>query len=337
MKDMIFDSAKRLFAQYPVAPDGQDGVWNPALWQAVEEAGFTLALLSEDEGGFGLEPADALGLLQIAAARAATIPLGETMVANWLLAKAGMPLAEGPAGFAPQGAPGGIACGRHLNTLVLYAAEGEEARIVHLDLSGAGDVWRQRSNVAGEPHDIFTGTGTGHQAGAVAPVATPVVDALAALVRTQQMAGALQAVLDMTVGYATQRVQFGRPLGKFQAIQQYLAVMAGEVAASRAAALMAAQAMPLAQSAPADFRLLVAAAKIRTGEAAGTVCALSHQVHGAIGFSREYALHPLTRRLWAWRDEHGREADWAGELGKAAISGKNGLWPVVTNLQASFF
>ncbi|KAJ32713.1 acyl-CoA dehydrogenase, partial [Agrobacterium tumefaciens] len=239
MTNMIFDSAKRLFAQYPVAPDGQDGVWNPTLWRAVEEAGFTLALLSEDEGGFGLEPADALGLLQIAAARAATIPLGETMVANWLLAKAGLPLAEGPAGFAPQGAPEGIACGRHLNTLVLYAAEGEEARLVHLDLSGMSEAWKEGENIAGEPRDIFAGTA--NQAAAIAPVGTPVIEALAALVRTQQMAGALQAVLDMTVEYATQRVQFGRPLGKFQAIQQYLAVMAGEVAASRAAALMAAQ------------------------------------------------------------------------------------------------
>jgi len=335
MTDMILESAKRLFAQYPVAPDGKDGAWNPALWQAVEEAGFTLALLSEGEGGFGLEPAHALGVLHIAAARAATIPLGETMVANWLLAKAGIPMAEGPAGFSPQGAPDGVACGRHLNTLVLYAAEGEEARITHLQFSGASNAWKQRANVAGEPRDIFTGTHS--QSGSVIPVSKPVIDALAAMVRTQQMAGALQAVLDMTLEYATQRVQFARPLGKFQAIQQYLAVMAGETAAARAAALMAAQALALAQSAPDDFRLLVAAAKIRTGEAAGTVCALSHQVHGAIGFSREYALHPLTRRLWAWRDEHGREADWAGELGKAAIGGKNGLWPTVTDLQASFF
>ena len=335
MTDMIFDSAKRLFAQYPVAPDSPDGAWNPALWQAVEDAGFALALLSETEGGFGLEPAVAFGLLHIAAAHAATIPLGETMVANWLLAKAGLPLAEGPAGFAPLGQAVRIACGRHLQTLVLYAGDGAGLRVARLDLAGAGDVWRRGANLAGEPRDTFTDEQD--QAGATAPVGEAVVGALAALMRTQQMAGALQAVLDMTVQYATERVQFGRPLGKFQAIQQYLAVMAGETAAARAAALMAAQALPLAQSAPDDFCLLAAAAKIRAGEAAGTVCALSHQVHGAIGFSQEYALHPLTRRLWAWRDEHGREADWAGELGKAALSGKNGLWPLLTNLQASFF
>ncbi|ATN36851.1 hypothetical protein ACO34A_24040 (plasmid) [Rhizobium sp. ACO-34A] len=337
MTDMISDSAKRLFAQYPAVPESRDGAWNAALWQAVDEAGFPLALLSEEEGGFSLEPADACTLLHIAAAHAVTIPLGETMVANWLLAKAGLEPAEGPAGVAARTLATGIACGRYLRTLVLYEPEGDSLRLVRLDVSDAGEVWKQGSNITGEPRDTFLGDATTATGFGFVPVGAEAINALMALVRSQQMAGALQAILDRTVQYATERVQFGKPLGKFQAIQQYLAIMAGETAAARAAALMAAQALSMVQSEPDVFRLTVAAAKIRVGEAAGTVCALSHQIHGAIGFSREYALHPLTRRLWAWRDEHGREADWASELGKSIISGKAGVWPQITNLQASFF
>ena len=337
MTDLIFDSAKRLFAQYPVAPDGRDGEWDAALWQAVEEAGFPLALLSEDEGGFGLESADAFGLLHIAAAGATVMPLGETMLANWLLAKAGLAPAEGPAGIARQGVPSRIACGRHLKVLVLFDPDGQGLDVSRLNLPEKEAPWTYGANLAGEPRDIFSGQGLDATETGRATIDCQVVDALLALIRVQQIAGALQAVLDMTVQYATERVQFGKPIGKFQAIQQYLAVMAGETAAARAGAAMAAEAFPLALSAPEEFRLTVAAAKLRAGEAAGTVAGLAHQVHGAIGFSREYALHPLTRRLWAWRDEHGREADWGEELGRSAIGQTSGLWPFVTNLQASFF
>lgn len=337
MTDLIFDSAKRLFAQYPVAPDGRDGAWDPALWQAVEEAGFPLALLSEDEGGYGLEPADAFGLLHIAAAGVKVMPLGETMLANWLLAKAGLVPAEGPAAIARQGASSRIAYGRYLKALVLFAPDEEGLDVFRLNLPEKEASWIHGANLAGEPRDFFSGKGLDAMDTGRAPIDCQVLNALFALIRVQQIAGALQAVLDMTVQYATERVQFGKPISKFQAIQQYLAVMAGETAAARAGAAMAAEAFPLALGAPEEFRLTVAAAKLRAGEAAGTVAALAHQVHGAIGVSREYGLHLLTRRLWAWRDEHGREADWGEELGRCAIGQTSGLWPFVTNLQASFF
>jgi acyl-CoA dehydrogenase len=131
-------------------------------------------------------------------------------------------------------------------------------------------------------------------------------------------------VLTMSTQYALDRVQFGRPIGRFQAIQQNLAVMAGHVVAARAAADMAAEAW----SDP-DL-LVVGAAKIRAGEAAGVVAALAHQVHGAIGFAREHALHRFTRRLWSWRDEFGNESFWAKRVGAMAQeAGADGYWPMV--------
>jgi acyl-CoA dehydrogenase len=151
---------------------------------------------------------------------------------------------------------------------------------------------------------------------------------LGALLRAAQMAGAMEAALAISTQYANERVQFGRPIGKFQAIQQQMAVLAEHTAASLVAVENAARAV--AEGRP-SAAFACAAAKIRAGEAAGKVAEIAHQVHGAIGFTQEYRLHRVTRRLWSWRDEFGNEAYWARELGRRiATAGGDGLWPLIT-------
>jgi acyl-CoA dehydrogenase len=126
--------------------------------------------------------------------------------------------------------------------------------------------------------------------------------------------------------YANERVQFGRPIGKFQAIQQSLAVLAGEVSCAQSAALAACEA---AGAAPRLFD--VAVAKITAGQAAGVAANIAHQVHGAIGFTYEHSLHYATRRLWSWRAEFGAESVWAEQLGRQAIaSGGREFWSALT-------
>jgi acyl-CoA dehydrogenase len=127
-------------------------------------------------------------------------------------------------------------------------------------------------------------------------------------------------------------VQFGKPIGKYQAIQQQLALMAGDVAAARLAALAAAADAPCAlQPVAPSAAFSIAAAKVRTGEAATRACGIAHQVHGAIGFTREHSLHFATRRLWAWREQFGSDAWWAQALGRAAIAGgATAFWPALT-------
>ena len=133
-------------------------------------------------------------------------------------------------------------------------------------------------------------------------------------------------MLELTVAYAKERVQFGRPIGKFQAVQQQIAVLATHVAASRAAVEAAIDA---AARGPAFFE--IAAAKARVGEAAGIAAGIAHQVHGAIGFTHEHALHRSTRRLWSWRDEFGAEHEWSAWIGNvAARVGGEGLWSFLT-------
>lgn len=143
-----------------------------------------------------------------------------------------------------------------------------------------------------------------------------------ALARSIQMAGALERVRDLTVRYAAERRQFGQPLNRFQAIQQHLAALAAEVA-------LAGAAVDDAVASPTPAR--VGAAKIVAGRAAGAAAAIAHQVHGAIGYTREHELHRFTTRLWRWRDEHGTEAEWAARLGERALAATpDGLWGLMT-------
>jgi acyl-CoA dehydrogenase len=173
------------------------------------------------------------------------------------------------------------------------------------------------------------------------PIAEAVIDAIApqggwdadtrfqkmALARAGQMAGAISASLTLSVEYTRQRQQFGKPLASFQAIQQQLAVLAEEAAACRAAASSAARA---ADRGEAKFE--IACAKLRANMAAGQAASIAHQVHGAIGFTKEYALQKFTRRLWTWRSEYGNDRHWASEIGAlAAARGADGFWPALVS------
>ena len=150
--------------------------------------------------------------------------------------------------------------------------------------------------------------------------------ALGAFLRVAQAAGALDAALAMSVEHVNTRMQFGKPLSKQQAVQQNLAIFACEAAAVNVAGQAAARALD-----KGDALFEIAAAKLRTNTAIAIGTAIAHQVHGAIGFTQEYALHPLTTALMGWRSEFGNDAYWAGQLGTiAAQAGGAGLWAEIT-------
>jgi acyl-CoA dehydrogenase len=154
---------------------------------------------------------------------------------------------------------------------------------------------------------------------------------IGAFIRVAQAAGALDAALAMSIEYTNTRQQFGKPLSKFQAVQQVLAVFATEAAAVNVAAAAAAAALDRAGGDVDAALFEIAAAKLRTNKAIGVAVPIAHQVHGAIGFTREYDLHPLTGALNDWRSDHGHDAYWADVLGgMAAQLGGAGLWAEVT-------
>ena len=344
MTDQLVDSAQRLFAQHVTADvlrDAKTGVFPQALWDAVVEAGFTAALLPEKAGGFGATVPEALRLLQVSAEHTAPIPLAETMLAGWLLARAGLPVPDGVLTLAPvrkadrlaltrnggtwllDGTATRVPWGRHA-AAVAVLAEGPDGPMVACVPAGAPTV--QDTNLAGEPRDTLHCSSVPATA-APAPFGADLLRAAGAALRTVQIAGALSRALSTTVTYVQTRQQFGRPIAKFQAIQHNLAIMAGQSATAIAAATMAAEA--LAADAPDVFT--IAAAKARAGEAASVAAGLAHQSHGAIGFTQDYDLHHATSRMWSWRDEFGNEAEWNGLVGRAALAaGASGLWPLVT-------
>jgi acyl-CoA dehydrogenase len=133
------------------------------------------------------------------------------------------------------------------------------------------------------------------------------------------MNGAMAEVLALLIDYVNTRSQFGRPIGRFQAVQHLIADIAGELLASEAV-LSDALHKP-------DDRLAWLSAKIQAGRAATAVAAAGHQLFGAIGFTAEHVLHRYTKRLWAWRDEWGRQGACERNVGEMAMmSGESGLW-----------
>ena len=110
-----------------------------------------------------------------------------------------------------------------------------------------------------------------------------------------EMIGGAQQVLDMTVDYAKQRVQFGHQIGSFQAIQHYCANMLIDVTSSRLITYRAASMLSEGIMCAKD----VSIAKAWVGEAFRRVCMLAHQVHGAVGITKDHDLQLYTRRAKA--------------------------------------
>jgi acyl-CoA dehydrogenase len=192
----------------------------------------------------------------------------------------------------------------------------------------------QGRTLAGDASDELTFDGVRPIASAAAPAGLDqtALMLMGATVRSIETVGALEAVLTNTVRYANERVAFERPIAKFQAVQHNLARLAGEVAAAVAAAGSAADAVAQAHAFDEAVFLEAASAKVRCAEAAQEGVAIAHQVHGAIGFTKEHILHRFTLRLLSWRDDFGNESHWAVALGNlVAARGADDLWPLVAS------
>ena len=353
MSDQLADSAERLFGGHidkALLQGADEGTFPQALWEEVAAAGFTAALLPEEAGGFGATVTEAMRILQVSAAFNAPLPLAETMLAGWLLAKAGLPVPVGILTLAPvrkadiltltrdgggwrlAGTAARVPWARDAAALVALAEAPGGAMLA--SVPAAGLVTARDVNLAGEPRDtVRFDLVLPPEAVAPAPMTAEALRGAGAALRTVQLAGALSRALSVTVAYVQTRVQFGRPIGKFQAIQHNLAIMAGQSAAAIAAADMATEALEEGLRTGRLPVLTIAAAKARAGEAASIAAGLAHQSHGAIGFTQEYELHHATRRLWSWRDEFGNEAEWNAMVGRAALrAGAEGLWPLLTSV-----
>ena len=349
-ENIVAQTAERIFADLADAQtinSDRKGGWKAPLWRALSEAGLPLSWVAEEYGGSGATLAEGFGVLSAAGRFALPLPLAETMLAGWLLSQAKIVSPEGEMTLAPAGAKDRITLNADgtLSGRARGVPFAKDSKHIAVLAHGAGsysialvDATQCRIEAGLNLASDGSGTVTFANVAAVAIKPAPKgfdqtsLMLMGAVVRSLQIAGAMESILDISVRYSNERVAFEKKISKFQAVQHNLARLAGETAAAMTAASSAADTIANATSFDDAVFLEATAAKIRCAEAAEKGAAIAHQVHGAIGYTLEHILHRYTMRALAWRDDFGHESHWAVELGKrVAARGADDLWPLVAS------
>jgi len=319
----------------------EESAWDDGLWHAAVELGLPQVLIGEARDGMGGGWMEAFIVARACGRQSVPVPVVEQMLAGWLCDQAGLLVPDGVAGLLVATVPAAALAGGKANFSAarvpwgrradFFVGIAQDGHLVILDK--AGTAVQPDANLAREPRDLVTFNGSPLLQRAAIAQPVDAVRWLGALLRSAQIAGAAAACLEMSVKYTSEREQFGRMLSQFQAIQHHLAEIAGEMAAVDMMALtahLAFEARGLHGTAR-NARFDIAAAKCRASEAVEPITRLSHQVHGAIGFTYEYDLQFLTRRLWSWRAEFGAQGEWGQYLGEVAVAkGGDQLWHYLT-------
>lgn len=348
--NIVAETAERIFADLADAQSinsSKDASWKAPLWNALTEAGLPLSWVPEECDGSGASLADGFSVLNVAGRFGVAVPLAETMLAGWLLAQAQVPSPAEAMTVAPANPrdritlnADGTLSGRARD--VPFARDARHIAVLVADSKGSSIALVPASearitnglNLANDPSDTVVFDKARPTVVKPAPAGFDAASLMlmAGVVRSLQIAGALETILEMSVRYSNERVAFEKKISKFQAVQHNLAKLAGEAAAALAAASSAADAVANSAGFDDEIFLEATAAKIRCAEAAEKGAAIAHQVHGAIGFTLEHILHRFTLRALAWRDDFGNESYWAVELGKrVAARGADELWPLVAS------
>ncbi len=296
----------------------QAGESPAALWDAIASAGFLELLSAEADGGAGLSLAELFPVLRSFGHYTVPVPVAQTIVARALVGSQ-LVLPAGMVTLAQtfqRQASGAIRCAlTPYGMLADFVLTRDGDGLLLLPCASAKCVG------TGVQHcltatltwpDDRSATRVEH-GGAMLPV-------FAAALHAALLSGAMNRVFEMTLQYCNDRVQFGKSLGKFQAVQHQLSVMAEHTAAASMAAEAAFQGTENAPS-----LLAAAMAKSRTSEAAVLVASVAHALHGAIGVTEEYDLQLLTRCLHEWRTAHGSEAYWNTVIGQQVLASEMSL------------
>jgi len=321
--------------------------FDESLWKALTDCGLTLLTTPVSAGGSGAGIAEAAMVLSVAAEYAAPVPIAENdLLAAWLLQVAKLDVPAGPlssgtcavsisprdaGNFAVAGTVDRVPWARNCDAVVLLGSSevGDVVFLLPLDRCNV----LEGHNLAHEPRDRVR-----FDLELPRESVVPVRDGLArewslrgALARTAQSCGAMESALALTIDHASQRRQFGRPLGRFQAVQHMVADAAGEVSASRAACEVAVRTAVQDGIGSPSAELAVAVAKSQAARASAVVSRAAHQVHGAIGFTLDHKLRHFTLRMLAWRGEFGGAREWEHRIGDIALTAGDDLWSLVSS------
>jgi len=314
---LLFQDSVRDFLANEVTPEKIRASWetqdgrDPALWQQIVEMGLPGITVPEEFGGLGMSELDFILLAQECGYVALPEPLVHTcLVAVPMLQALGGELA---AQWLPKIAAGEakVVVGLEQNLLV------EDAHTADLLLIQKGTELfaltpqqvTLRHNESIDPSRKLYAV---EFDGSVQPVAsgeqaTYLVNAAlnrGALACAAQSLGLAQRMIDMTVLYTTDRHQFGKPIGSFQAVKHHMANIAVCLEYAKAPVYRAAYAIANGQ---ASASCNVSHAKIVACEAAKLAAKNTIQAHGAMGYTWEVDLHIFMKKSWAlantWGDE----------------------------------
>ncbi|WP_342000259.1 acyl-CoA/acyl-ACP dehydrogenase [Microbacterium sp. LWH7-1.2] len=310
-----------------------------AAWEALLELGFPYVSLDEDLGGSGGSHEDAFAVLRALGAHGSGAPIAESgLLAGWLLTQAGLEIEPRLVAFAPPlggtltydgrtvaGEVSGVAWAEHAAYLVALA-EGPDGPVVVEVPAEALAVSATAHTLAGTPRSRVV-----LDQAAPARVAPSTVDAgrllrRAAATRVALIAGGLERARDLSVRYTAERVQFGQPVAKFQAVQVHLARLAEDAALVGMTADLVASALDSSPDPAFDIAAATLVARASTRESTKA----AHQAHGAMGVTREYPLHVVTRHLWQWAHDYGSLSLWRGVvLDAVRAGGADGYYPLI--------
>lgn len=317
MTDLLAEPLDRLLADQ-VGPEALRKILHGGPLEPVKndlaQLGYEDALVDEADDGLGLQLTDLAAMLVALGRRMCPVPLGQSVVARALLARAGIPRDIGHTLLlTPARGPDG-----HLSAMATPLALGATHALLDLGSSQALVSLATAIVVPIAPGLSLAADLVWNRLPADASIIEAPLGPLrptAALLAAAAIAGMIAGVVDLTSLYSATRCQFGKPIADFQAIQQQLAVLAEEAAAAAMAAAIGCDGPgPLANPFAAGV------AKMRTSMAAARVSSIAHAVHGAMGFSEEYDLQLFSRRLAEERLANGSEAYWAEEIGRAHLA-----------------
>lgn len=326
--------ADAVFERYRAShPPTETVTLNRGLWAELDALGLVRLTSPETSGGSGAGWAEASALIAAAVRHGVRLPLAEhDLLADWLLREVGLdgvPRIRTVASLDRHGRARFVPWARAVDSVVLVwpAVAGYRAADVPVErlriVPGA--------NLIGEPRDTIV-LDSAPLGGVVVP--DPLAMQLklkSAMVRAMQITAALNRTLEITVEHAKTRVQFGKPLSRLQAVQRHISDIAGESAVAQAATESALMTAIASDWTDPTLEFLVAVARSCAGHASSVVVRSSHQVHGAIGTTKEHRLHEFTRAALAWRSEYGSLRSWDELLTEAALAaGADGLWTLIT-------
>lgn len=283
------------------------------IWAAVQESGFVDALIPEAAGGAGLSRDAVVPLFRASAEQLLPVAFDHSMIARLLIHEGGQSASfDAPVLLWPLTDDG------RLRSQVAPAAHS-----AGYALTQQGSSFALRSLASVDTRDGFD-----VQEAVIDDTVRPIlefaldgVDLLdwCAALAAGAIAGRVIKAFELSQSYVTERKQFGRPLGNFQAIQHMISQAAEHMVLAATAARYA-----LVGEGPAVDPNRAAVGKSVASAAAIAVASIAHAVHGAIGVSEEYDLQLYTRQLKRLSVSYGSGSYWADRIGAARLSHPQG-------------